>query len=87
MWKQMIKDVGIQKIADETGVTYAAIRKYVVLGTIPKKNMNALCRAMEKHLTGGDFRMFMDSLFEGVTGYSDRIHGKSSSVESKASEG
>ena len=69
-WREMIGKVGIQKVADGMGVTYAAVVKYVKGDTFPDpgKKMRDLVRVMFNNLPQDEFIMFLNSLSEDAMG-------------------
>ena len=74
-WREMIKQVGANKIAREMNVKYPTVLKYIKDGatTLPREKMKDLCSVMQKHLADCDFITFMNSLSEEITGVSTSI--------------
>lgn len=74
-WREQIENIGVNKVAQEMGVKYPTVYKYVnpEVKAFPDNRkdgmMKPLCSAMSRLLTPEEFVEFMNSLSSEITGF------------------
>jgi hypothetical protein len=69
MWRELIKKVGMQAVADALGLKYETVRGWCNDGLIPKvSTLKSLVAFMFKNLSSQEFELFINSLSQDIMG-------------------